>query len=829
VLTISPANQQVSAPAGQTTVSVSSNVSWTANTNQSWATLSANSGNGNQTLIVSFTENTTGAPRSVMVIVSTQGLPPQMATITQAAGTAATLTVTPSSITTEHPANCVNFSISSNTSWTANSQTAWITSVTPASGTGNGTVTVCYEANNSGSLRIANILISGGGASTTATINQNPQSNVAPWPITPTGITHTVVLPDTLFSDLGGSILSPTDWIGFFYDDNGTPRCAGAGQWDPNNNSAVTVYGDDAQTPAKDGFDEGEFFQIRVLQSLTQDTLDAQGAFAPIDNIISHTNRFALDGLSKLDSIFIPTTGAPWTVTVTGDNHSVIVPDDLFSSIDGQPLSTDDWIGFFYTDTDTMRCAGFGQWNPQSNTVITVYGDDSQTPEKDGFAPGETFTVMVWRTSEGLAYEALATYAPTDILITHTDSYASDGISALESLTVTLDISLDITLDVGWNTISSYVMPSDLAIDQIFSPVATDVIIVKDGVGNSYIPTFNINDIGDWNMLEGYQVKMGNTRVLTLTGEQMDPQTSIPLSSGWQIVAYLRDSPSPIASEMAGIGSNLLIAKNGTGDTYIPALNIDDIGNMMPGRGYHLRLTANDTLTYSPNSLINPDLNALYAPTPGGEGDAMLEERAAGLKPTGNSATLILPAPVANRWLMPGDEVVVTDAEGHAFGRSRYEGAHFALTVWGDDEATPHQQEALKAGQPYYLQLWRGGQQSADFYLPLFESGQAPRYRQDDVLVINGLEKATLPGKQPQVAPNPVRDVLNIGHHTAKAGPVEYRLFSLDGQLLLRGTQTATTAGWQQYQINLKQLQAGSYLLQVTDAESTFSRQVIKQ
>lgn len=829
VLTVSPANQQVGAPAGQTTVSVSSNVSWTANTSQSWATLSAASGSGNQTLVVTYTANTSGNPRSVMVILNTPGLPPQMATITQAAGTAATLSVTPASITVEHPANCVSFSVASNTSWTATAQTAWVTSVNPISGTGNGTITVCYEENNSGSLRIASIGFSGGGVSTTATINQNPESTVAPWPVNPTGITHTVVLPDTLYSDLGGGILSPTDWIGFFYDDNGTVRCAGAGQWDPNNNTAVTVYGDDAQTPAKDGFDEGEFFQIRVLQSITQDTVDAQGAFAPIDNIISHTNRFALDGLSKLDSIFIPTSGAPWTVTVTGNNHSVIVPDDLFSSIDGQPLSTDDWIGFFYTDTDTMRCAGYGQWNPQNNTVITVYGDDSQTPEKDGFAPGETFTVMVWRTAESTAYEATATYAPTDILITHTDSYASDGISALESLTVTLDISLDITLDVGWNTISSYVMPEDLAIDQIFSPVATDVIIVKDGVGNSYIPTFNINDIGNWDMLQGYQVKMANTRVLSITGEQMDPQTEIPLSAGWQIVAYLRNSPSPIAGELAGIGSNLLIAKNGTGDTYIPALNIDDIGSMVPGRGYHLRLTAEDTLIYSPNSLIGPDLNALYA-APGGTPEAALEMRAAaGLQPTGNSATLILPASVAARWLLPGDEVAVTDAAGNVFGRNRYEGEHFAITIWGDDEATPHLQEALKNGQPYFIQLWRGGQQSTAFYQPLFESGQAARYRQDDVLVISGLEAAAFADNKPQVAPNPVRDLLSIGHYTAAAGPVEYRLFSLDGSLLLRGAQTATSAGWQQYQMNLKQLPAGSYLLQVTDAESTFSQQVIKQ
>lgn len=506
----------------------------------------------------------------------------------------------------------------------------------------------------------------------------------------------------------------------------------------------------------------------------------------------------------------------------------MIVPNDLFSSIDGQPLSTDDYIGFFYTDTDTMRCAGFGQWTPQSNTVITVYGDDSQTPEKDGFAPGETFTVMVWRTSESLDYEAVATYAPTDILITHTDSYATDGISALESLTVTLDVSLDITLDVGWNTISSYVMPDDLAVDQVFSPVATDVIIVKDGVGNSYIPTFNINDIGNWDMLQGYQVKMSNTRVLSLTGEQMDPQTEIPLSSGWQIVAYLRDSPSPVAGELASIGSSLLIAKNGTGDTYIPTLNIDDIGNMLPGRGYHLRLTATDTLTYSPNALTGPNLSAMHE-APGETPEAAIGMRAAaGLKPTGNSATLIMPAPVANRWLLPGDEIVVTNAEGQVFGHDRYEGAHFAITVWGDDESTPHQQEALKTGQPYFIQLWRGGQKSTALYRPVFETGVAARYKQDDVLVISGLEKAELVDMKPKVAPNPVRDILTIGHYANDAGPIEYRLFSLDGRLLLSSRQTATDGGWQQHQIDLKQLKAGYYLLQVTDTESTFSWQIIK-
>lgn len=57
--------------------------------------------------------------------------------------------------------------------------------------------------------------------------------------------------------------------------------------------------------------------------------------FVLIDNIILYINCFVLDGLSKFDSIFIFIIGVFWMVMVMGNNYSVIVFDDLFSSIDG--------------------------------------------------------------------------------------------------------------------------------------------------------------------------------------------------------------------------------------------------------------------------------------------------------------------------------------------------------------------------------------------------------------------------------------------------------------------------------------------------------------
>ncbi len=828
VLTVSPSSQQVGAAAGQTTIEVSSNVSWNVNASQPWATLSMNSGSGSETVTVSYTENTGSVPRSTMVIFSTPGLPPQTAAIEQAAGSPTpALSVAPSSLTVNHEADCVAYTLSSNTTWTATADVNWVTSIQPSSGNGDATVTVCYGENMTSSLRIANLTFTGAGASATASLNQNPEVDIPPWPVVPTGLTHTVVLPDTLFSELGGGILSPLDWIGFFYDDNGTARCAGAGQWDPNNNTAVTVYGDDPQTAPKDGFDEGEFFSLRVFRSIEQDTVDAQGGYAPIDNVVSNTNRFAIDGLSKLDSIYIPPSTAPWTVTVTGDNHSVIIPMDLAGSIDGQPLTTADWIGFFYEDNDTMRCAGMGRWDDQNNTVIPVYGDDAQTPAKDGFDNGEAFIVKVWQTATATEYTATVAYAPTDVLITHTGTYANDGVSKIDEIDVTLDISLDIVLDLGWNTISTYVIPPSLSMEDIFSPVEDEVIIVKDGAGNSYIPAFDINDIGDWDMLQGYQVKMSDTKVLTLTGEQMDPQTAIPLAAGWQIIAYLRSTPAPIAGELSGLGNDLLIAKNGAGDTYIPTLNIDDVGNMVPGRGYHLRMTGTDTLVYSPDSFTGSSVDALAeVVSPGWHHTALGERAAAELQPTGNSATLIIPKPLAAQWLMPGDQVAVVDAKGQRYGLARYEGHHFAVTVWGDDPATLAVQEGLQASQPYYLRLWQGGTPSPVDYRMVFESQQPAAYQQDDVQVVRKLERTGQQGVQ--VFPNPARDRLTVRHYAESAGPLRYDLLSLGGQRVFSTEAAALQAGWQEQQIPLKGLSSGPYILRIIDGQNLQSRKIFK-
>ena len=162
--------------------------------------------------------------------------------------------------------------------------------------------------------------------------------------------------------------------------------------------------------------------------------------------------------------------------------------------------------------------------------------------------------------------------------------------------------TLDINLTQGWNMISSNVIPSNPSIVAIFAPIASNVKIVKSGIGQMYIPQFGINTIGNWNINNGYLVNMTAPATLTIMGAKAVPQvTPINLTQGWNLVSYLRDSPMPIENALVSITSNLVIAKNLTGGLYIPSLNLNTIGDMNPGMGYWLYLSAPSVLLYPAN------------------------------------------------------------------------------------------------------------------------------------------------------------------------------------------------------------------------------------
>jgi len=298
------------------------------------------------------------------------------------------------------------------------------------------------------------------------------------------------------------------------------------------------------------------------------------------------------------------TTSAPippsssWNFTeMTGNNAILILPTSINPKIDERNFAKGDAIGFFYKRNNQFVCGGYGIWN-NANLAITVWGDDTETPLKDGFAPNEDYTVKIWDAQEGRDYDAEVTYSSGNAY------YTVDGYSVIGSLNVVTTVIHQINMANGWNLVSTNIEPINPDIENIFSSIADDISIVKNNFGEVYMPEFEINDIGNWNFREGYQVHTKKALSLNIEGLKIKPEnTPISLASGWNIVAYLRDNAMDIELAMQTLTDDeaLIIAKNNFGQVYYPLFGINDIGNMLPGQGYQIYLIKASVLQYPQN------------------------------------------------------------------------------------------------------------------------------------------------------------------------------------------------------------------------------------
>ena len=152
-LAVTPPNQNVTPPAGTTNFTVTSNASWTVVSDQTWCTVTPG-GSGNGTIVATFSQNTGVATRVANITTTVTGIPPVTVMVTQS-GTAPTLSVTPSNQNVTSPAGTTNFSVTTNTGWTASSDQPWC--LVTGAGTGNGTIVANYAQNTGLAQRVANV------------------------------------------------------------------------------------------------------------------------------------------------------------------------------------------------------------------------------------------------------------------------------------------------------------------------------------------------------------------------------------------------------------------------------------------------------------------------------------------------------------------------------------------------------------------------------------------------------------------------------------------------------------------------------------------------
>ena len=225
-----------------------------------------------------------------------------------------------------------------------------------------------------------------------------------------TGSNMTLFLTNgSLLSDLGEGTIGV-----YFTDADGLQVCAGSAAY-TGNQVQISAYGDDTTTPEKDGFSANEavVWKFESTDGSQYDlTPTPQDAYST--NATSFVTGMANEAIvcSGNDDACLPLS---FDALNTGSNMTLFLTDGSLLSDLGNGT-----IGVYYTDADGLEvCAGSSAYTG-NQVSISAYGDDTTTPEKDGFSANEA---VVWKfeSADGSQYDLTPT--PQDAYSTNATSF----------------------------------------------------------------------------------------------------------------------------------------------------------------------------------------------------------------------------------------------------------------------------------------------------------------------------------------------------------------------------------------------------------------------
>ncbi len=492
----------------------------------------------------------------------------------------------------------------------------------------------------------------------------------------------------------------------------------------------------------------------------------------------------------------------------TGANASIIIQANQVPRINGEPIDAGDCIGVF---TPRGICAGALMWSGV-NSVITVWGDDPLVDGIRGFVAGDHMTFKIWDSSEKKECVVNAAFSLGSNIFT------ADGFYVIDSLE-NQSIRFDYPLTSGWNLISLPLTLNTWYIDSVLSSIQTSVVMVKNGAGNVYWPAYQINTIGEWNKLHGYQVYVDASCTLTLTGyELFVPDLEYRLNRGWNLISYPGTNGASPEAVFDSILDTVVIVKNNDGNVFWPEYGIDDIASMYQGQGYWINLASPVTFRYQA-------VSAKPLAASANDSRETVHFRPAGN--TGSNATVLLTSDSFTAYgimVNYGDEIGIFTQAGICVGAALYcPGKNMAVPVWGDDNMTD-EIEGLVQGEALRIIVWNMDSGRENDISSQFESSTAA-YEHNALIMpgwlSSGGNNATAPSIEPltfslsQNSPNPFNPATTVSFTLPAAEHATVEVFNISGQRVAVLADGIFSAGRHNLVWNAADNSAGVYFCRV--------------
>ncbi len=377
-----------------------------------------------------------------------------------------------------------------------------------------------------------------------------------------------------------------------------------------------------------------------------------------------------------------------------------------------------------------------------------------------------------------------------------------------------------IQLSQGWSGISSYLIPDAPSIETIFSRIGSAFIFMENFDG-FYWPASGTNTLGNWDVLDGYAVKVNyQTRIAIVGQENVNP--NFVVESGWSYLPVLSPCSQTVSSLFSTVGNNLVVVKEIAGNkVFWPAMGINTLGNVHPGKAYLVLMQNTGEITFAdcdvtlsgeiPEDFDNPD-NALET----------------GITRTPLTHSVAFFSSISELFT-EGDIITAVDAGGNKVGALTWQNENAVLAIYGNDPTTP-EKDGLEELEPFELRLIKNGN-GTEYKLEVNYDPSLPQA--SSLFVTNGLSAIIemslrvrvipINNLSVQIYPNPAQDeiIISVDDLTFTEGNLVIR--RIDGSVVQQSVANQNPS-----EINIKSLQPGVYILQLSVDGNSVNKRFVK-
>ncbi len=457
---------------------------------------------------------------------------------------------------------------------------------------------------------------------------------------------------------------------------------------------------------------------------------------------------------------------------------------------------------------------------------VPLWGDEPNSEGIDGLRAGEEFRLVYWIADQDEEIDAeIVEVVEGDAVFSH---------SGMAVVTISAEIGgraqqQVIHFNRGWNFVSLNLSPAQEFWQREEGPDVRSLFraqwyhqrgwwihpyMMKDERGRWWAPAREWCLIPYWNLAEGYLVLVGEDNDVTITGESFPPDTDVPISTGWNMIAYFPDyqlvASAPDFYVISSVVDHVIIAKDIQGRFMLPQRRFSNMTAWQPGNGYQIKVDADVVLNYP------SEQNRGAATEPPLGGTHWIFE------PNGYQNMSLLISEITGVKLESGDQIAAFSTNGALVGVGDVSDGMCGLALWGRMNSSD---PGMAEGESFELKLWR---ESSGVESPLTLSDNLV-YRTDGFAITSAQVTAVLPSDVTLSGcfPNPFNGTTLIGFDLPTKGDVTLAAFNLSGQEVTRLHQGWIQAGHHETNWQASELPAGMYIIRLETAGKVQSMKVM--